>query len=249
MPRPAESSWNEKAQPHVKDRKKCSCCQVVKPPSEFPVNAARYDGLANYCVPCTNDKAYEIRRKARMAILESLGGKCVRCGFADWRALQVDHVNGDGAADRQKSRSPSHLAKLVRANPDRFQILCANCNSIKKIEQGEHRDRSTYTRAILTERVVRPRKRPAKAASYDRARTEAAEARQRELVALVNERRPLRKSPHPLPPGLSWSRWYTECLGCELTERKHVSDGLCWRCNKLATGANRRVSVYAEAPA
>lgn len=228
--------------------KSCPRCQQVKPASEFPIDRARYDGLQSYCRPCTRERAAENRLAARIALLEFLGGRCVRCGFSDWRALQIDHVNGGGAVDRATGRSQGYVAKRVRANPSRFQVLCANCNSIKRVEEGEHTGPRKYESIVVTERVVRPRRTPAKAQAYSVRRTVAAKKRQDDLIDLVEKRRVDQKSPTRLPNG-SWSRWYEKCLGCQETSRKHVSDGLCWRCNKLAKGLNRRPSVYASEPA
>lgn len=84
----------------------------------------------------------------RAAALEALGGKCVRCGFSDARALQFDHVNGDGFRDYKKvngrrvrrHRSLGTVYKQIAENaePGRYQLLCANCNWIKRDEEGEH---------------------------------------------------------------------------------------------------------------
>ena len=41
-----------------------------------------------------NHKRYRARVRAKA--LDHLGNVCVRCGFSDPRALQIDHVNGNG---------------------------------------------------------------------------------------------------------------------------------------------------------
>jgi hypothetical protein len=76
----------------------------------------------------------EVRRKA----MERLGGKCSRCGFSDWRALQFDHVKGGGRKLRDK-RGYNLAAQILRGrHPEgKFQLLCANCNWIKRWENGE----------------------------------------------------------------------------------------------------------------
>src|SRR5262245_4193654 len=46
------------------------------------------------------DDQREHRQKVRLEILLLLGGAfCVRCGFDDVRALQIDHVHGNGNHD------------------------------------------------------------------------------------------------------------------------------------------------------
>ncbi|HMG18727.1 MAG TPA: hypothetical protein VK573_08385 [Gemmatimonadales bacterium] len=71
-------------------------------------------------------------------MLDALGGKCVKCGFADWRALQVDHVKGGGRQDRGRTGNRNQWFKIVMAARDKYQLLCANCNWIKRYERGEH---------------------------------------------------------------------------------------------------------------
>lgn len=77
--------------------------------------------------------------KWKEAALDLLGGKCVRCYFSDKRALQFDHINGDGYLTN-KSRNAAHykhIFKSVTNKENRFQILCANCNWIKRFENNE----------------------------------------------------------------------------------------------------------------
>ena len=71
-----------------------------------------------------------------------LGGKCSHCDFNDSRALQIDHVNGNGADDRREfgeAMYTKNFLKRVLASPGKYQVLCANCNWIKRAEQGESR--------------------------------------------------------------------------------------------------------------
>ncbi len=83
------------------------------------------------------------RTRKRMEILEFMGGVCVRCGFDDWRALQIDHVNGNGISDRKKNKSVSSYHKAIRLSIEKgekkYQLLCTNCNQIKRHKNKEHR--------------------------------------------------------------------------------------------------------------
>lgn len=77
--------------------------------------------------------------KWRRTALEALGGKCKRCGFADERALQIDHVHGDGNQERRENRQGKYYRKVIEAiSTGKYQLLCANCNWIKRHENGEH---------------------------------------------------------------------------------------------------------------
>jgi|SRR6267142_3209201 len=70
-----------------------------------------------------------------------LGGKCSHCGFKERHALQVDHINGDGRKDRRRYNSPKRywqaVLKSVKNQEGRYQVLCANCNWIKALENKE----------------------------------------------------------------------------------------------------------------
>lgn len=74
----------------------------------------------------------------RVRAINKLGGVCIRCSFSDIRALQIDHINGDGTIER-KSLSPCKLYKLALNNPTKYQVLCANCNWIKRVENKENK--------------------------------------------------------------------------------------------------------------
>ena len=74
-------------------------------------------------------------------VFNLLGDKCTRCGFEDKRALQLDHINGDGPTDRKVINTWRRLEKILTDTTYRlsFQLLCANCNWIKRAENGEVR--------------------------------------------------------------------------------------------------------------
>lgn len=95
-----------------------------------------------------------IKRTAelRALIFDKYGNKCVRCGFEDCRAFQMDHVNGGGSQDVKNFRSKwAYLKHILEDETGKFQLLCANCNAIKRIEDCEHRGRSTYKRTYFKE--------------------------------------------------------------------------------------------------
>ena len=69
--------------------------------------------------------------------------KCVFCDFSDIRALQIDHINGGGNREYRKFGSYSVYLYYVK-NPEKakkmLQIVCANCNWIKRHELNENRE-------------------------------------------------------------------------------------------------------------
>lgn len=85
-------------------------------------------------------RAYD--NKKRRELIQEMGGECIKCGFDDWRALQIDHINGGGTNDNKIMRNFSPLKRLkeIIKNKDIiYQLLCANCNWIKRYEQREVR--------------------------------------------------------------------------------------------------------------
>lgn len=81
--------------------------------------------------------------ECRKGIMEKLGGAhCRKCGFADVRALQIDHINGGGRKHRLnlgRGFGYQYYQDILDdpAIADKYQILCANCNWIKRHECNE----------------------------------------------------------------------------------------------------------------
>lgn len=75
--------------------------------------------------------------------------KCAKCGFSDMRALCLDHIYNDGAEERRmitngvrNNFNGQKIYQWVKKNnfPDRYQVLCFNCNIIKQRELSEKRN-------------------------------------------------------------------------------------------------------------
>ena len=89
---------------------------------------------------------HELRRK----VFEKLGKRCnnPQCkrvnndgstGCLDVRCLQIDHVKGDGVEDRKKvGVSATFLRKVLKDEINLYQLLCSNCNWIKRVENREY---------------------------------------------------------------------------------------------------------------
>ncbi len=82
----------------------------------------------------------KLRRERRIAVLTLLGGKCVHCGYSDPRALQIDHINGNGRKEMREGNNSSRVyyyKRILNIQGKGYQILCSNCNWIKKYENKE----------------------------------------------------------------------------------------------------------------
>lgn len=79
--------------------------------------------------------------KEKLRLFEMYGKSCARCGFDDMRALSLDHINNDGNEQRRKlgERGVYRDAKKD-LQPDKYQILCMNCQFIKRVEHSGHVD-------------------------------------------------------------------------------------------------------------
>lgn len=82
--------------------------------------------------------ATKYQTSLRLKVILFLGGKCFTCGFSDIRALQIDHIEGGGTKlNKTISWSKRYLEILAGKNTVKVQILCANCNWIKRWENKE----------------------------------------------------------------------------------------------------------------
>jgi hypothetical protein len=92
------------------------------------------------------------RADCRKEILTLLGGRCANpncswlnsdglMGCTDDRCLQIDHVNGGGNTDTKTVGPQSMYLRIRRelraGEKEKYQLLCANCNWIKRTTHHE----------------------------------------------------------------------------------------------------------------
>ena len=90
--------------------------------------------------PVIRDTQYQRRRHDALIKLSGDPPKCT-CGFSDIRALQADHIHGDGTTEQREIGNKRIFYKILRMEhpEDEYQVLCVNCNFIKEAEQrGDH---------------------------------------------------------------------------------------------------------------
>ena len=86
-----------------------------------------------------NKKSRELREE----IINLMGGKCIKCGFIDIRALQIDHINGGGTKIQREFGNRELYYRYILSKVKNgewigfYQVLCANCNTIKREESKE----------------------------------------------------------------------------------------------------------------
>lgn len=137
--------------------KYCPRCKQTKLGEEFCKSLKSKDGLASYCKTCKSDykrkcrqektgfyATERLRYKLRVLSHYSQGNpRCCKCGYSDARALSIDHVNSDGAVHRRELKEENIVGHqfyrwIIRNHfPDNLQVLCMNCQFIKRIENNE----------------------------------------------------------------------------------------------------------------
>lgn len=102
------------------------------------------------CEPCYAKSLVQDGQKRKRLlnqVLEAYGSKCACCGETEILFLQVDHKNNDGNLHRKelkektksKNYSGTRFYIWLRQQgfpKDKFQLLCANCNSGKARNGG-----------------------------------------------------------------------------------------------------------------
>ena len=124
----------------------CPRCERDLPFEKFSKAQKRREGLRANCRDCE-----AVLWKAKVAavkekIYDKLGHTCCKCGFGDKRALQIDHIFGGGNQEHGEIKNHlKYLKKVLDDTSGLYQMLCANCNWIKRIEKLEHRKPNPFT--------------------------------------------------------------------------------------------------------
>jgi hypothetical protein len=97
-------------------------------------------GMCDHCYLKSLKGNTDKYARLRKAMLAAYGGKCKHCGESNEAVLEVDHVGNDGNVHRKelvklwKYWSSTRFFYWLKKNnypQDRFQLLCANCHTIK----------------------------------------------------------------------------------------------------------------------
>ena len=121
--------------PSLLGRRLCRQCKNAKLKERYAtdesyrkkvISSQKYD-------PEARKKLYHYHRRKAFEILGGYTCKC--CGFDDPRALQIDHIDDTGYLKRKSGEMGETLyRKVIETGGLGFQVLCANCNWIKKAE-------------------------------------------------------------------------------------------------------------------
>jgi len=89
-------------------------------------------------------------QRNRQTLIQLLGGKCAcnepdcwhkgLCGIDDIRLLQFDHILGGGSREDEEMGTPAmylYYLKHLEEAKRKLQLLCANCNWLKRYRYRE----------------------------------------------------------------------------------------------------------------
>ncbi len=94
------------------------------------------------------EKVLTYTKRKKKEVYAFLGNECINCGNQTESVLQIDHVYSDGNVERRtQKRGRLALYHRVMESPERYQLLCANCNWEKrsvdfKVQRGLELDSS-----------------------------------------------------------------------------------------------------------
>jgi hypothetical protein len=122
---------------------------VLRVLKEFGVPMRRQGHNLIRVVPITHGHCQQARRfgmtpyrYVRLMAIVTLGGKCVRCGETDLYVLDINHINGVNAPQRNKSRRRTdakyaeHCRILAGGDFPHLEVTCCNCNRRHEVDRG-----------------------------------------------------------------------------------------------------------------
>ena len=139
-------------------KNKCCLCNKVL------IDKNRYKNT-RYCVMCKKEyerknsarrrqnnpeymqsAIYRSKMKNKLSVFSYYSNgsmQCVKCNYSDIRALSIDHIEGDGCKHKNKKgerMKGDEIYRWIKRNnfPPGFQILCMNCQFIKRYENNEN---------------------------------------------------------------------------------------------------------------
>lgn len=79
-------------------------------------------------------KQRERSARIKLEVLLAYGGQCVCCSASYLSHLTLDHVDGGGELERRETKR-TNIYRLAKREgfPDRFQLMCWNCNWAKHV--------------------------------------------------------------------------------------------------------------------
>lgn len=115
------------------------CCQTCYLNHRWKTDGCQYCGKKcseRYCSEkCKKESANKSKSKSnwnrKLSLINTLGGKCVECGFDDYRALDIDHINPSKKIKPKDGKYTwARRFKDWENNKGNIRLLCSNCHRL-----------------------------------------------------------------------------------------------------------------------
>ena len=85
-----------------------------------------------------NERDRRRNYRLKVEMVSMMGGECTGCGLTEISLLTVDHIDNDGYKTKNRQKGMSFYRKILRGtvSSDRLQLLCYNCNNVKRVNGG-----------------------------------------------------------------------------------------------------------------
>jgi transcription elongation factor Elf1 len=123
----------------MKNKNACLFCGSTEDTS---ILAKKINGNHTYiCRVCNRSKIKKYYDHKKNLVFSHYGADCRCCGETEVSFLSIDHVNNDGHLEKWPSghriAGRQLYQRIVRDNyPDKYQVLCMNCNHGKRMNNG-----------------------------------------------------------------------------------------------------------------
>lgn len=107
----------------------CKKCMRLNPPCGF-FKHSNGSSWRSDCADCSADRIRKYNQMMRTECFNTLGSKCVLCEETEREFLTIDHINMDGAIERE-SLHPDQIKKRILNDSScrsKYRVLCRNCN-------------------------------------------------------------------------------------------------------------------------
>lgn len=110
-----------------KHSKKCTRCNKDKNVIDFFIRKDR-SAYSSYCRQCNTDLSLVRETTTKLACIEYLGNKCIKCGIEDHYSIYDFHHTEPEHKDFSIRSHKSKSFLSVKKELDKCELLCANCH-------------------------------------------------------------------------------------------------------------------------
>ena len=113
-------STDPKPKPKLSHR--CKCGETD--PNKF------YGRKKRMCAKCHNKRVMELGKEKRLEVIKLLGGKCVKCGYNEYKcSLDVHHMDPHKKDPHFSSWRGWSMTKIKKEIVGKCILLCKNCHA------------------------------------------------------------------------------------------------------------------------